>query len=528
MGGGRAFVRGFRKLAICALTLSALAPWPALTADGPQRGGTIVAAVAADPGHLNPAITTAGPVHAIAASIHNGLVTLDRNGVPQPDLAEGWTTSSDGLSVTFRLRAGVKWHDGAPFSSADVKFTLEQVLFRLHARARAGLAPAVAAVETPDALTVVFRLKRPHPALLRQLDVTEAPILPRHIFDGADVATHPRNQSPIGTGPFRVESYRRDEQVVLTRNPDYFKSGLPLLDRLVFRIIPDATTQANALIGGEVDVLPRVSAMDARRLAGHAVRVSTMSTAPGGSNCVMTLAFNLDRPALASLSARRAFAAAIDRERLLQVAAQGLGRVAQAPIASGIGFAHLPGALDAAARGKPDALFDEAGLTRGANGHRAAFSLLLFPGFVRYAEAIQQNLAPFGVSLTVRAMDAAAFAPAVFARRDFDLALISYCNGTDPEIGVRRMVHSSQIGPTPFSNAAGFHDADVDRLFDEAAASTDESRRSEAYRSAQRRLAMLLPYWWLVETDFAAAWHSAIEDLEPGAPRFADTAWRRR
>jgi peptide/nickel transport system substrate-binding protein len=502
----------------------------ALANEEPRRGGTAVVAVSGDPGHLNPAISTAGPLHAVAGSLYNGLVALDRDGTPRADLARSWELAPDGRAVTFHLARGVRWHDGEPFTSADVKFSFEEALFRFHARARAGLAPAVKAIETPDAHTVVFRLHRPHPALLRQLDVTEAPIIPRHVYAGTDLNQNPANLRPVGTGPFRFESYRRDDQIVLVRNADYFKAGLPRLDRLVFRILPNPNTQVNAFLAGEVDMLQRVSAIDAQRLKGQPVTLVDTQVSAGGANCIMTLSFNLERPRMGDLRVRQAFAQAIDREQFLRLVIFGQGRVASAPIASGIRWAHLSGALDgiAADPAVANRLLDEAGLARGADGVRATFDILHFPAFARYSELMRQQLATVGIGLRVRLMDPAAFVQAVFTQRDFDLALISYCNGIDPEIGVRRMYHSSAIGNVPFSNAAAFRDAEVDRLFDTAGTAVDQATRGQAYRAAQRRIVEQLPYWWLVETDFTTAWRSDLADFAPWSSQFAESAWRRR
>jgi peptide/nickel transport system substrate-binding protein len=499
-------------------------------ADAPRQGGTAIVAVGGDPGHLNPAISSAGPLHAIADSIFNGLVALDRDGTPRPDLARSWEISPDGLVVTFRLAEGVRWPDGTPFTAADVKYSFEEALFRFHARARAGLAPAVKAIDTPDARTVVFRLHRQHPALLWQLDVTEAPIIPRHLYAGTDINQNPVNLRPVGTGPFRFDSYRRDDQVVLARNADYFKPGLPRLDRVVFRILPNTNTQVNALLAGEVDMLARISALDAQRVKGRPITLVDTSAGSGGSHCVMTLAFNLDRPQLADVRVRQAFAQSIDREQILKLVAFGQGRVAAAPISSGIPWAYLAGALDV---WRPDPaaanrLLDAAGLARGPDGLRGTFDIVHFPAFTRYSELLRQQLAPAGIALRVRQMDPAAFAQVVFTQRDFDLALISYCNGADPEIGVRRMYHSGAVGNVPFSNAAAFRDAEVDRLFDAASTSGQQAARGEAYRAAQRRIAAQLPYWWLVETDFTAAWQNDLADFAPWSGQFAETAWRRR
>lgn len=489
---------------------------------------TAVIAVGGDPGHLNPAISTAGPLHAVAASLFNGLVALDRDGNPVPDLAESWTFSNDGTTVTFRLRSGVEWHDGRPLTAADVRFTFEQVLFRLHARARAGLAPAVAGISAPDARTVVFRLKRPHPALLRQLDVTEAPILPRHVYGDGEIATHPANLAPVGTGPFRFESYRKADQVVLVRNARYFKPGLPHLDRLVFRVIPEPATQVNALARGEIDMVHRVAPADVERLGTLPVTLAETRSAAGGANCIMTVAFNLQRPALADRRVREAFARTIDRRQILERVVFGQGRVAEAPIGSGIGWAHAAGLLagfvpDIAAANR---LLDEAGLGRAAGGQRLTLDMLHFPAFARYSELMRQHLAQVGIALRVRLLDPAAFAQAVFTQRDFDLALISYCNGTDPEIGVRRMVHSGAIGPVPFSNAAAYGDPEVDRLFDSASRSLDDRERGALYRRAQAIVARDLPYWWLVETDFTAAWSRDFTGFAPWSGQFAESARR--
>lgn len=512
----------FRILSALALTLSISLP-PMVAQAQDKR--TAVVVVSSDPGHLNPAISTASPVHAVADSIFNGLVSLDRDGTVRPDLATGWSVAEDGREVRFTLASGVTWHDGRPFSAQDVKFSFEEVLFRFHARARAGLAPAVESIEAPDATTVIFRLKRPHPALLRQLDVTEAPILPRHLYAGTDPNRNEANARPVGTGAFRFESYRRDEGVVLVRNPSYFKPGLPKLDRLVFRVIPETATQIAALVNGEVDYLGRVAPADVARLRGKATLVET-AAGPGGANCIMTLAFNLQRPALAALPVRQAFAHALDRRQMLDLVQFGQGRVAQAPIHSAIGWATLPGALreyelDAA---RANGLLDQAQLPRNAGGERVTLDLLMFPAFARYAELMRQQLARVGVVLRLKPLDPAAFAAAVFTQRDFDLALISYCNGVDPEIGVRRMYHSSAVGNVPFSNAAAYRNPDVDRLFDEAGASIDAASRGEAYRAMQRIVAHDLPYWWLVETDFTSAWRGGFVDFAPWSGQFAERA----
>jgi len=518
-------LQSFDRCRALALALCLAVPTAQAVAQA-QAPTTIVAAVVADPGHLNPAITTGSPVHAVADSLFNGLVALDEKQNPISDLAARWEVDEAGTRYVFHL-ARANWHDGRPVTSADVKFTFERVLLRLHARTRASLAPVIDAIETPDTQTVVFRFKRPYPALLQQLDVTEAPILPAHVYGDGEIDKSVANLKPVGSGPFRFESYARDDRVVLVRNPDYFKPGAPRADRLVFRVIPEAATQVQAFLAGEVDFIGRVAGSEVTRLAASGrADIKDVTAGPGGSNCVMTLGFNLDRPALQKLDVRRAIAMAIDRQQFVDRILLGHGRSATAPISSGLGWAHAAGSFPASAPNPAaaQALLDQAGLAPGADGVRLTLELVQFASFGRYAELLRQQLAAIGISVRPRLLDPAAMAAAVFTRREFDLTLVSYCNGTDPEIGVKRMYVSSSIGNVPFSNAAGYRNADVDSLFAQAGAVVDRAKRGTLYGQAQAIIVRDMPYVWLAETDFTTAWRKGLDGFMPWSGQFAERA----
>jgi len=235
---------------IAACTAPATTPQTSSTASAaasataaPKRGGTLVIAAGVDPGQLNPAISTAGGTHFVADSMYNGLVFLDKDLTPKPDLADSWTVSSDSKTYTFKLHPGVKWHDGIAFTSADVKFTFEQVLLKYHSRTKSGLEVVLAGIDTPDDNTVVFRFKTPYGPLLQRLDVVEAPIVAKHIYEGQDPTKADANLKPVGTGPFKLAEYIKGDTIRMVRNPDYFKPGLPYLDGIVFKVIPQAATQ---------------------------------------------------------------------------------------------------------------------------------------------------------------------------------------------------------------------------------------------------------------------------------------------
>ncbi|MBW3619943.1 MAG: ABC transporter substrate-binding protein [Actinobacteria bacterium] len=495
-------------------------------------GGTLTVAISSDPGSLNPAITTSGAVHTASETFFNGLVALDADGAPVPELAESWEIADDGREYTFTLRDDVTWHDGEPFTADDVVFTFEEALLQLHARTQASMGSALESIEATDDHTVVFRFTEPYAPLLQQLNVTEAPILPEHVYgDGTPLEEHPANTAPVGTGPFVFESYTEGSEIRATANPDYFKDG-PFLDGLVMRVIPDEGTQLLSLESGEVDFLWGVPGPDLARLEEDPAFVleSTPSN-PGGANCIMTISFNLERPITSDLAVRQAIGHALDRDRFVDQVLFGQGQVAEAPISSGIPWAHAPDVelptydVDEARR-----LLDEAGWVEGDGGVRSkdgetlTIDFVHFPTFSKYGELVREQLGEVGFDVELVALEPPVFGPTVFAEDDFDTNVISYCNGPDPEIGVRRMYDSALIGDVPFTNAAQYSDPDVDRLFEEASQTVATEDRSPIYAEIQRIVAEDLPYMWLVETVGTRAWSARCEGFQPHTGLFAESA----
>ena len=537
--------RGQRWIVLSALVVSVTSAIPAWlhAQDTPTRGGTLVVAISADPGHLNPAITTSGATHTAAELLYNGLLGRDERGDAIPDLAESWTIEQAGAAYRFRLRNDVTWHDGTRFTSADVKYTFEEVLLKLHARTKASMGGALAGIDTPDDRTVVFRFKQPYAPLLLQLDATEAPIVAKHVYQGSDPQTNPTNAQPIGTGPFKFVSYRKGAEIRLARNPGYFKKGLPYLDALVMRVIPDPGTQVLALENGEVDFLWGVPGPDQTRLKSDSrFGMAQTSYHPGGSNCIMTVSFNLERPILKDVRVRRAIAQALDRDAFLRQVLFGEGRVATAPISSEMAWAHARGLnMPSFDRAEAERLLDAAGwkkerdttrVARGVAGvsdrTRLAIDFLHFPAFTKYGELMRQQLGAVGIDVTSRPLEPAVFAPTVFKDRNFDTNVISYCNGPDPEIGVRRMYHSSQIGTAPFTNAAAYRNDRVDALFDLAGRTVERDKRTPIYRQIQEIVVQDLPYYWLVETPTTRAWPARCGGFRAWTGLFAEAAFCKR
>ena len=493
----------------------------------PRRNApsTLVVALNSDPGAMNPAVTTSGSTHPVTDQIFNGLVDLDEQLAPVPELAERWNVEDDGRAYRFALRRGVTWHDGQPFTSADVKFTFEQALLKYHSRTRAALQDLLERVDTPDDHTAVFRLKRPYSPLLQRLDVVEASIIPRHIYATQDLLAGEATRRPVGTGPFRFVSYTPADRVVLERNPVYFRAGLPGVDRLVFRIMPNAATAVAALEKGEIDYVGSVAGPEVERLRKTpGIAIVSGSGGSGGSICEDVLIPNLSRAPLGDLRVRRAIAMALDRRFIVDHVYFGQGRPATGPISHLLAWAYTPDVrqyphdLPAAAR-----LLDDAGLKTGRGGERFAMTFTHASTQQRLAQAVREQLKAVGITVNLETLDFNAGVDRVYVKKNFDLGMASFCNGADPDIGVRRVYVSTNIGPFPFSNGAGYRNPRVDELFDEATRFADRGARRARYVEIQKLLADDVPYFWIVDSEGLRAYRTAFTGFRLWTGAFVET-----
>jgi peptide/nickel transport system substrate-binding protein len=218
----------------------------------PKRGGTLNVLINPEPPVLVSIFQTTGPALAASSKVLEGLLAYDFDLRPQPQLATAWVVSPDGLKYTFTLRQNVKWHDGQPFSSEDVAFSIA-LLKSVHPRGRSTFAN-VTRVSTPDARTAIIELSKPAPYLLKALSAGESPIVPKHLYASGDPLSNPHNNAPIGTGPYRFKSWTRGANIVYERNPDYWAPGKPYIDTLIFKVIPDAAARSAAFETGALDL----------------------------------------------------------------------------------------------------------------------------------------------------------------------------------------------------------------------------------------------------------------------------------
>ena len=230
-----------RLLGLLALIGAATLASPAWSQATPPRGGTLTWIIPQEPAAFVPLTTSAGGSTELGPKVIEGLLAYDRELKPIAQLATGWQVSADGLRYEFTLRQGVKWHDGQPFTAADAAYSIATIK-AVHPRGRVTFAN-VGAIETPDDHTLVLKLEKPAPYLLTALSASESPIVPKHLYEGKDVATNPRNNSPVGTGPFIFKEWVRGSHVRLERNPNYWNAPKPYLDVAVARFIPEAAAR---------------------------------------------------------------------------------------------------------------------------------------------------------------------------------------------------------------------------------------------------------------------------------------------
>jgi peptide/nickel transport system substrate-binding protein len=379
--------------------------------------------------------------------VYEGLLEYDFGLKPIPGLAESWSVSGDGKTVTFRLQRAVKFHDGQPFTSADVKFSVLEILRKMHPRGPATFRE-VTEIDTPDDHTVVFRLANPAPYMMMALSGYESPIIPRHLFEGSDPKTSKYANQPIGTGPFRFVEWRRGELIRLDRNPDYWRKGRPYLDRLLARFITDSATRTASIEKGDVHLagFAAIPWSDVPTLA-RLPHIVTTTKGYEMSSPIVELDFNTKRPPFDNIKVRHAVSHAINRQFVVDNVWFKSGKPATGPISSNFSVAgfyttdvkryEVPNGIEVANR-----LLDEAGFRRGPNGIRFEIVHDLTPygeEWQRFGEYVQQTLAQLGIKVTLRYEDVPTWLRRLYTDYDFQLTSNWIQGLADPVLGVHRL-----------------------------------------------------------------------------------------
>ena len=449
----------------------------------PKRGGTLVIISSQVPRHFNPAVQSGTATAVPGTQIFATPLRFDSNWNPQPYLAKSWDVAADGKSVTLKLVEGAAFHDGQIDNLRRCGVFGED---------RAGKPPfksmfaAVAKVDRPDPYTAVLRLSQPHPAILLAMSSALLPIIPKHIYgDGQDDKTHPRNADPVGSGPFKLVEYKRGEHIILERNANFFIKDRPYLDKIIIKIIRDASSRVIALERGEGHMGSVTESRDIRRLQKQK-HLTVTSEGYAAVGPITWLAFNHAKPPLDDKRVRQAISFAIDRNFIRNALHAGLSQPATGPIAPDSPFYTgevEPYNVDLE---KANTLLDAAGHTRGADGIRFKLKVDHIPSVPEQQKAIAEYLKPqlkkVGIDVRVRnAPDFPTWAKRV-SNHEFDLTMDIVFNWGDPVIGVHRTYMCSNIRKgVIWSNTQSYCNPKVDDLLQQASMEMDAAKRKALY-----------------------------------------------
>ena len=487
---------------------------------GVKKGGTMVVGIGSDPTTLNVGWSTATETQMVAISIFESLLIDMSDGGTAPNLAESWDVADGGKTYTFKLRKGVQWHDGTPFTSADVKFTAEEVWKKLHSRDRGALRN-LTVVDTPDANTAVFRFSAPYGGLLASLGKYDGNVIPKHIYgDGQDITKHPRNlDRPIGTGPFKWVEHIRGDHITVERNPNYWREGQPFLDKIVFKVIPDATARGLAVEAGDVDFLPTAAlpplteVQRLRNSSGLVVQDYKVARISQGQ----TIMFNLKRPEVGKVEVRQAIAHLVDKQALVDRIMLGYATTMDGPLSDPWynPNASMKYELSVA---KAEDLLNKAGFPKKADGTR--FKLVLSLESTRFstprtAEVIKEALKQVGIDVDIKGEEASTAQNRMFVSYDFDMGLPGEFVGTgpDPAAGVRAWYHSSVIGAGIYNNGARYANPQVDQLLDDAQNEPDIAKRKALLDQMVKIVTTELPYQWLMSPKRITVYRNTVSNF---------------
>lgn len=485
----------------------------------PTYGGTYVEGVTSAAQYLNPVLAATPVDDDVVRLVFSGLTRYRSDGSIQSDLAASFATSDDGKVWTFQIRDDATWHDGKPVISDDVVYTVALLQDRAYLGPYSDAFRGVK-VERVDDRVVRFNLPDAYGPFAAS---TTVPLLPSHLLAKVDYAALPRvafNQHPVGTGPFRVMDVDA-RQTVLVRNDSFYRTRpdrtRPYLDRLVLRSYPDASEALTALGRGEIDGVGGLSTGDAERARG----LKNVDLYSFGTNDFTALFLNVrpDKATFRDRIVRQAIATAIDRGRVLQVAADGRGAVAEESVPQS-SWAYIRD-ITRYTRSYDDAkaMLDGADWkdhdgdgVRDRGGVKLAFAITTSSEPSRVAAALQiaDDLAAIGMRVELKAMPFTELIEKATRERTYDALLIGISGSGDPD--PYSFFHSSEIAD-PGHNFSGYSTLPMDRSLESARRTTDQTKRRELYTSVFQAIATDVPAVFLYFSDYLYAQGRLVKGL---------------
>lgn len=425
-------------------------------------GGSVVVIVPQDIDYLDPHLAVAAGTSEMLFNVFEGLLKPNEKGEIYPAIAESYNVSQDGLVYTFKLRNGVKFHNGAPVTSADVKYSYDRLSGKDTGKPLSPAFSSVDSIEAPDAGTVVIKLKSNNTSFLTAL--TSA-VIPKDYQDS--------NKTPIGTGPFKFAQYSPGQKLVLEKFKDYYVQNVPKLDKVEFRIITDAEAALLALKSGEADIYPRIGTEKLEQLGPDFQSVS----AP--QNLVQLLTFNISRKPFDDIKVRQAINYAVNKDEIIKGVALGKGTKLGSNLSPIVKQYYQEGLENRYAYDveKAKSLLSEA-------GYKDGFSTTLsvpsnYPFHVDTAQVIAQQLGKVGIKVKIEPVEWAVWLQRIYKGRDYDTTIIGLDGKLNPYDILNKYLSDS---PNNFFN---YKSTLFDSTLKGALTEINTDKRVELYKKAQ-------------------------------------------
>ncbi len=490
------------KSSAASSSVASVVPTTAPAAKTPKAGGTLTIGTNQDAVGFDPHLTNATASYRILENVYNGLLTFNDKLEIQPDLAESYTVDSP-TQYTFKLRKGVKFHNGRELKAADVKYSLERIADEKTASPRRTELTPIDKIETPDDYTVVIKLKNPYSPLLAILANRTTAIVPKEVVDANGGKM---DKVAVGTGPFKFVEYVPNTRTKLEKNPDYFVKGQPLLDAVIYQPIPDDTARSTAVRTGAVDMIEYAPAKDLALFKGDSKLVLTGE----GNNNVRYLAFNTKVKPFDNVKVRQAIAWAVDRKAVLDAAVSGAGtELTGGPFLPSFwpGLQQPYYKQDLA---KAKQLLTEAGYP---NGFKAKLKNTPTYAFLGNAGiVVQEQLKAVGIEFEIISLEWSVFLRDYLAK-DFEAVVSGYSAFVDPHPPLDGTYVTGRQ-----NNFMNYSNPKFDELVAKAATISDQAERAKLYREAQTILLEDSPMVYL----YAANEYEAMQSYVKGYVHFVN------
>jgi peptide/nickel transport system substrate-binding protein len=466
----------------------------ALSAEAARTDLTLGMSV--EPTGLDPTIAAPVAIGQVTwQNVFEGLVTINEAGKIMPQLAKSWTISPDGLTYTFALQGGVRFHDGEAFDAASAKFALDRARGKDSVNPQKRFFSTIAAIDTPDAETLVLRLSAPTGSLLYWLG------WPSSVMVGPQSAANDKT-TPVGTGPFKFATWAKGDHVDLVRNPDYWDKASPArLDSVRIRFIGDPQAEAAALKAGDVDAFPEFAAPE---LMGSFKGEARLVTGIGNTELKVVAGMNNGRKPFNDKRVRQALMMALDRQTIIDGAWSSLGT----PIGSHYtpndpGYQDMTGVLPYNVE-KAKALLAEAGYPNGFSFTIKTPQMSYAP---RCAQVMQAMFAEIGVTMTIEPSEfPAKWVQDVFTGRNYDMTIVAHAEPLDIDIYAREPYYFD------YNNTA------FDELMKKIQATADPAEQNRLYGQAQSILAEDVPALFLFVMPKLGVWDKKLKGLWQNEP----------